>query len=349
MRPLILMSFWLLAADAMGQPLAQPVEPRLDREAILQRGISCLHRGVFDSVLIASAALHARDPDDPVGPFLAADAYNTMTRDYRVRRFEDQFDSLITQTITTARKALKRRPTAENYFLLGSAEGYRCFYLFRRGKWLKAINAAMTCLDNLRIALELNPKLVDPLLGLAMYDYGKSKIPGLGRLVRKQNVIAKLERVQREGRYVSIPALYAMQIVHFETGNYVKAMACNDQLYRRFPSNPVCLYNRALLLEKLNRQADAVVVWKQLITRVETFVQPSNGYLAECHSHLSELYRSLGEPDNAGKALASARMCAGRYQAHEEIDGSYTTFEETARAIARATQQEKAWAQRALR
>lgn len=244
MRPLSFLCFWLLAASVGSQPLARPVEPRLDREAILQRGIACLHRGVFDSVLIASAALHARDPDDPVSPFLAADAYNTMTRDYRVRRFEAQFDSLITQTVITARKALKRRPTAENYFLLGSAEGYRCFYLFRRGEWLKAINAAMTCLDNLRIALELNPKLVDPLLGLAMYDYGKSKIPGLGRL------------------------------------------------------------------------------------------------------HLSALYRSLGEPNNACKALTSARMYAGRYQAHEEIDGSYTTFEETARAIARATQQEKIWAQR---
>lgn len=308
-----------------------------DREAVIRRCVEQLHREAYDSVFATTAFLRERNPEDPAGYFLAADACNTLMRDYRVRRFETQFDSLISLTIAVTETALKRHPTAENYFLLGSAEGYRCLHLFRRGKWLTAIGSALNSVRNLRRAQDLEPDFVDPLLGLALYDFGKSKVPALGWFVSRETILRRLERVQREGRYVSVSARYALQVVYMEMGQTDRAWEVNNWLYERFPRNPVCLYNRALLLEKLNRPQEAALVWEQLIARVEDIERPSKGYLAECYYHLSSLSHLAGETEQEASQLAAANRFVKLYRPEEEMDGPYTSFDETKKAISQAT------------
>jgi tetratricopeptide (TPR) repeat protein len=312
----------------------------LEREAIVRQTLDQLHREAYDSVFANSLRLRERAPDDPVGYFLAADAYNTMMRDYRIRRFEAPFDSLIHLTIHRAKEAIKERPSAENYFLLGSAEGYRCLHLFRRGQWFKAIKSAVNSVDHLSRARDMDPDFVDPLLGLALYDYGKSKVPALGLFVSRKDVIRRLERVRQEGRYVSISALYALQIVYFETERTEEAWKVNEALYLHFPDNPVCLYNRALLLEEMRRRQEAAEVWRRLIARVETSVQPGNGYLAECYYHLYLLEKEAGEIDHARKSLETAIRYVRAYREQDEMDGPYVSFKNIREAIEREENRE---------
>jgi tetratricopeptide (TPR) repeat protein len=262
-----------------------------------------------------------------------------MMRNYRVRTFETQFDSLIDLTVVVAKNALKSSPTAEHHFILGAAEGYRCLHQFRQGECLKATNGAMTSVKTLRLAAEVQPGYVDPLFGLALYEYGKGKVLSLGLGLSantRKEVIRNLERVRQEGRYMSINAMYALQTIYLEAGDLARAMEINDHLYQRFPHNSGCLYNRALLLEKLHCAPEAIPVWKALITRIEAFGQPSNGYLAECHYHLAEIYRSLGEPEKAWEELDLAVMYVNRYQPEREMNGPYTTVKETRKTIEQA-------------
>ena len=83
----------------------------------------------------------------------------------------------------------------------------------------------------------------------------------------------------------------------------------------------------------MNRFSDAIIIWKKLISRIEMFVQPSNDYLAECHYHLAEIYLHLGEHSKASDELELAGRYTSRYQPEQEMDGSYTTFKDTKKAI----------------
>ncbi|MBM3264350.1 MAG: hypothetical protein FJY97_13115 [candidate division Zixibacteria bacterium] len=348
MRHRLFVLFLVLALDARlpvwSQEMTTPVagqrlsinQPIIDREAMIRKCLEQLQREAYDSVLANSVFLREQNPDDPVGYFLAADTYHTMMRDYRVPRFEAQFHSLIRRTIQVAQKTLKRHPTAQGYFLLGSAEGYRCLHLFRRGQRLKAIKSAMTSVAYLRLAHDLEPDFADPLLGLALYDYTRNKIPALGWFISGKTIATGLERVEREGRYISLSARYARQVVYFETGDIAGAWTINEWLYQRYPHKPGCLYNRALLLERMNRPMEAIPVWQQLIARIEGFGQPSNGYLAECHYRLAVLWERTGALDQAETHIEKARAYATRYRSDEEMDGPYVSFEETSKAIAGA-------------
>ncbi len=336
MKLLTLSIFCLLFVNLKSQTPLKPANPFWDKEALIKQSIEQLNREVVDSVLINSAFLRKQCPADPNGYFLAADVYQTIMRDYRVRRYESKFDSLINLAVKTARKALKTQRTAENYFILGAAEGYRCIHWFCRGKYQKVFSSAITCIKSLRLANKMKPEFVDPLLGLALYEYGQSKVIPLLLKSKRKNAILIMKRVQQEVRYVSINAMYALMMIYYETYEFNKAWQLNEQLFLKYPRNPVCLYNRALLLEKLERYSEAILIWKNLISHIEMFVQQSNNYLAECHFHVAQIYQGMGEPEMAIQELELAEMYVKLYQPEQEMDGPYTNFKDTRKAIQHA-------------
>jgi tetratricopeptide (TPR) repeat protein len=336
---LLACSEWFICGDIKSQTLSNPTVATPDRESLIRQSILQIHQEKYDSVLANCAILREQYPDDPAGYLIPADVYQTIMSDYRVRIFEAEFDSLIELTIKMVRKSLKTDATPDNYFIWGVAEGYRSFHRFRRGEWLSAINSARTCIKSLRFANKLDTSFVDPLLGLALFEYGKSKALSLGLDLfskKRKKAITMLKRTEKDGRYVSTSASYALQLIYYETGQFGPALELNDKLSQEFPTNPVGLYNRALLFEKMDRLADAIDIWKKLISRIEAFEQPSNNYLAECHYHLADLYRKLGQTNSATEELAKAEKYAGLYRRDQEMDGPYTNFKDIRKAINRA-------------
>jgi tetratricopeptide (TPR) repeat protein len=221
--------------------VAQTLEAR---EQLLQRGLDQLHREEFDSALAAGAELRRSWPDDPAGYLNAANVYQTMMRDYRVRSFEAQFDTMINRAVQVAEFQARKNPTAEMFFAVGSARGYQALHRFRRGEWMPALRDGVIALNAMNQALARDPEFVDPGLALALYEYWKSlKLDfGLGIFSRKREfAIRLLEKIWREARYVSVDAAYSLQTIHLRKGDYARALEINNWLHERFPRNPICL------------------------------------------------------------------------------------------------------------
>jgi len=322
--------------------LAQPNEMR---EQLIRRCLDQLHDEQYDSALANCAALRRLWPEDPAGYLNAANIYQAMMRDYRVRLFEAQFDSLINRAVQLAERQSRRNSTAENLFALGSARGYQALHRFRRGEWMQAFRGAAIALNAMDRALARDPDFIDPALALALYEYWKSvKLDfGLGIFSRKRELaIGLLEKVWKHGRYVSVEAAYSLQTIHLQEGDAARALEINTWLYERFPRNPVCLYHRALILEKLERHREAFEAWEKLVARIHAFRKASDGFLAECHLHRAMLYEKMNEvsADETGQrpvetALKLAAAYARQRDATAELEGPLASFETINREIAR--------------
>jgi tetratricopeptide (TPR) repeat protein len=310
---------------------AQDLPGNSVRDSLIQKIIGNIQREGYDTVFELTELLQKKFPNDPSGYFLAADAYQTIMRDYRVRIYEAKFDSLINLTVDISKQAVEKKPIAENYFIYGASEGYRCLHWFRTGKWFKAIGAAIHTLKMLRKAQKLDPHFVDPLFGLALYDYGKSKVQLLGLSLfsdKTEQIIENLNKVYKQSRFLSINALFSLQLIYFESGQFDKARVVNKKLLTLFPQHPVCHYYRALTLEEQDSLEAAKQSWLTVMNRIESFNPSSNNYLAECNYHLAKIAYENGQLGKARAYIREAARYIRQYREEDELNGALFTFED---------------------
>ena len=177
-----LIALGLFTTSALSADIAET------REQLLRRSLHQMHATHFDSALAIAAELRRLSPDHPAGYLIAANVYQTMMRDYRVRLFEAQFDSSINQAIQLAERQSRQRPQAEMLFALGAARGYKALHRFRCGDWGPALRDAVLSLNDMERAIVRDQAFVDPCLALGLYEYWKSvKLDlGLGIFARRR-------------------------------------------------------------------------------------------------------------------------------------------------------------------
>jgi len=78
---------------------------------------------------------------------------------------------------------LTRRQKAQAYQYLGASEGSLGVLEFLAGNVLTALVNGFKADTHLEKALKLDPKMVDPYLGLGVYRYGNSRMGGLGNFI----------------------------------------------------------------------------------------------------------------------------------------------------------------------
>lgn len=327
----------VLPAVTLGDAAANPGS--LDRQSLVRLGLQQINQDRHSDALDTARALGQLDPGDPAAHFIAATSYQTAMNDYRVRAHEAEFQRELELALGKGRARLSHSASPEHWFIVGATEGLRCVYLFRRGHRWKAINAARSSVRYLETASRLDPGFADPLLGLALYDYGASKVRLFGMSLfpgRLTQAVNRLHRAHKEARYVSVNALYSLQMIHYEAGEIDRALEVNDRLYAHFPDNPVCLYNRGLLLQRRGRFAEAVAAWEKLAALLQATPNPSQGFLAECHLNVAQARRALGRDDEARAALVRAVAAAAAYRHDRELDGPYASFDKISEVIRHA-------------
>lgn len=325
----IVISFSFISKDNIlnGQVLSD----KAGRDSLIGKIINGIQNEKYGTVFELTDLLQKEFPDDPSGYFLEADAYQTIMRDYRVRKYETEFDSLINLAVEVSNRAVEENPVAENYFIYGASEGYRCLHWFRSGKWLKAIGAAIKTLKMLRKARELDPEFVDPLFGLALYDYGKSKVQLLGLSLfsdKTEQIIENLNKVYAKSHFLSINALFSLQFIYFEVGQLGKMKEVNTKLLSLFPNHSVCHYYRALWLEEEDSLNEAQAQWLRVMDKIENFDPPSNNYLAECNYHLAKIAYQTGQIGKSRAYIQEAARHIRNYREKDELNGAIYTFED---------------------
>lgn len=202
----------------------------------------------------------------------------------------------------------------------------------------------MKGVSDARRASDIDPSFVDPVLALAVHDFWKAEKLGLGLGLfagGRRTVVTRLERVRAEARFLSVEAGYALQTVHYRQGDLPRALDANEWLHRRFPSNPVGLYHRGLILEGIGRDHEALSAWDALLARLQGNPHRSDGFLAECQLHRAWLLARVARPDEhalraaASEALLAAARHARRRVAERELEGPLVSFADIQKAITR--------------
>lgn len=327
---------WLavMATLTSNSVFTQPSEAQ--REQLVCHMLQQLHHEVYDSAFAACAWIRRHWPDDPTADVLQMNLYQTQMRNYRVRQREAEFDSLGKNAIHLAEKKIKEHPTAEMYFMQGSARGLHALYRFHQGDWSAALRDAAVALHSMNRALQKDENFVDPSLTIGLYKYWKSQKLGFGFDLYardREEAFVLIERVWKQGRYSSVEAALTLQNVLLYNREHHRALEVNDWLHERFPTHPSVLYHRALLLERLQRPAEALALWEKLVRHLEASPWQSHTYLAECYLHCAQLLHS--NPVNGSQtetkfseALQRAVWHAERRNKAMELESIFQKFED---------------------
>lgn len=307
------------------------------RVRLIQRAFEVLHREQYDSALAFCAELRALAPADPAGDVLAASVYQAMMRVYRMRIFEAELDSLSRRGEQLAQKHARKANTAEAWFMLGSAKGNLALQRFNRGEWAGGLQDALHALNAMKQARQRDRDFLDPDVALGLYEYWKSKKLGMGtRLFAggRKEALHMLEAAQAQSRYIAREAEMSLQDLYMHEGEYDRALATNESLLSRLPLNGSVLYHRGVLLERVGREAEALLVWEKLYERIQAFRRPCESFLAECRLHRARLLiNQKAEPEKILAALDSAAEHMQRCNRKVEMAGPFESFDDMNKAI----------------
>ena len=318
------------------KPLTEPVDGIAGRDNLVRQVLATLHEGLFEEALRTSARLRDLYPQDPAGALGAANVYQTMMRDFRVRTFEREFGAMLAEAQTLSSRSFEQRPSSEAAFARGTARLYQAVHRFTRGERAGAFLDAVAGMRDMRRAAEQDATSVDPLLAMAVHDYWKAEHLGLGIGLfsgGRKLAVERLQIVQARGRFLRVEASYALEMIHLKEGRFASALALNDTLLAQFPDNPVALYHRALSLEGLLRRDDALDVWDRLVARLHAFPHQSDGFLAECHLRRAQLFQATGQIAESRAALARATGHICRRDAAKEMEGPLVRTESIRKSV----------------
>jgi len=328
---------WLAVAAAL---TASGVLAQTDnhREQLIDRALRQLHHEAYDSALTVCAMIRRRWPDDPTADVLQMSLYQTQMRNFRVRLHEAAFDSLSQNAVKLAEKKIKQHPTAEMFYMQGSARGLQALYRFQQGEWSAALRDAAVALHAMNRALQKDESFVDAGLTIGLYKYWKSQKLGFGVDLyahERQEAFVIIAQVWKHGRYSSVEAALTLQNVLLYSRENHQALEVNDWLHERYPAHPSVLYHRALLMERLQRPVEALAQWEKLISRIRAAPWQSHTLLAECYLHCAQLGEALrlagANGDHASQkiseALQLAAWHAARRQKALELESLFQKFD----------------------
>lgn len=301
---------------------------------LLQQTLDSFHNERFEDAIKIATRLRQEYPDEPAGAFGLLATYQTINRNYRVRRFDAEVDSLLSLSIELARKAVKRnKKDPENYFYLGSAYGMRCIYHASRRKWLAALRDGSNVLNNFNKAVAYNPEFYDSYYGIGLYKYwlgAKSKmLRALPFSKDKRNEgIRQIKLAIEKGRILKVDAMYGLSAAYFNEHEYRKALELTDRLYKLYPGNPTLLYRRGRILQALEKWQDAKGSFEELYDVLRTTDYQSVSYQVDCLYQAAKCEYHLRNYPETRQRCQDAMILEKFCDFSEERDGPLEKFSE---------------------
>jgi tetratricopeptide (TPR) repeat protein len=255
--------------------------------ALFEKTLDKYHNEEYDEALQLATKIRGLYPDKPAGVFAQLAAYQTLMRNYRVRNFEAQYDSLLNLSIKLAKNALKKnKRDGRSYFYLGCAYGSRSIYYAQRGKWMDAFKYGSKVVPNFKKAVAYSPDFYDAYYGLGLYKYwlgAKAKFLRFLSFAKDQRSegIAQIKITVEKGRFLKVDAMYGLLAVYFNEGEYEKALEISDQLYEKYPKNPTLLYRRGRIFQALQRWSEAKQAFEDLYALLKVAKYKSISYQIE--------------------------------------------------------------------
>ncbi len=311
-------------------------EPEQDQSlySLFEQTLDKYHNEQYEDAIELATRIRELYPEQPAGAFGLLSTYQTIMRNYRVRAFETQFDSLLDLTIELSKKALKKnKKEGINYFYLGCAYGSRSIYYARRGKWMDAFKDGSKVMSNFKKAVAYNPEFYDAYYGLGLYKYwlgAKAKFLRFLSFAKDQRHegIEHIKLAAEKGRFLKVHAMYGLTSAYYNEGMYEKALEISNQLYEKYPNNPSLLYRRGRIFQQLGQWSKAKQTFQDLDHILKSAKYQSISYQIECLFQIAKCQYQLGNFLDTQRLCQEAIALEKYCDFSREIDGPLESFSE---------------------
>jgi tetratricopeptide (TPR) repeat protein len=223
---------------------------------------------IFDKII-------SKNPNDPKGYHYKSSLYLWI---YLSNKDNDDYNNFLKYSDLALEKALKvldQKDDDENtLYILGSNYGFRAMAFMKANSYIKAVWAVKNSNKYLQETLEKYPKKYDAYLGLGIFNYALSLVPGMYKWVLKMaglsgnrdEGINYLKFAYRNGTYSKTEAAYYLSQIYSETLiDYNMAIGYLKQLLIEYPDNILFQYSYAVVLIKNRKPLEAEKILKQII------------------------------------------------------------------------------------
>lgn len=172
-----------------------------------------------------------------------------LTQVRNLENFDFRFDPSYKEWEETGRRmALRitrdREAGSWDLLIAGGTLGVSGFYRAHNSKWFPGLRDASTAFHTFEKCLKKDPRMVDALLGIGLYDYWRSHFTRRLRFLpffpdRREEARARLARAMTEAHFASVLAEIALAFIDFQEKKYGSVLETTGRLLRKYPQNTI--------------------------------------------------------------------------------------------------------------
>jgi len=215
------------------------------------------------------------NPDHPQGYHYLSGTYLWV---YISNKKENDFNKFLKysdMTIARAEKLLNTNDKdADVLYILGANYGFRAMAYMKTNSQINAVWAVKNSNKYLNETLEINSAMYDAYLGLGLFNYALSMVPGVFKWALKlaglsgdrEEGIHNLKQAYRYGDLTKTEAAYYLSQIYTETiADYNTAIGYLRQIIKQYPGNSLFKYSYAVALIKNRKPQEAEEILRKII------------------------------------------------------------------------------------
>ena len=263
----------------------------------ISRGIELTINNRFDEALSVFSNACRETPGDYRAYFYLAATLDSKMIHYENDSDADKYHEAIDTVIHLVEEKLEENPAnkAELIFYLGSAYGYRAYFLGRSGRWYSAFSNGKKATALLNKAVSLDSTIYDAYLGIGTYKYWLySKLKYFTWLPfipdeREEGIrmIQKPIKMNAPSKYM---AMHQLIYILTDYNRSDDAVIYADTLVNRYPESQFMLWAAAHAFNKNKNYSRAISVYEKLSLLLAKDDNPNPSHVIKCGFKLSELY-----------------------------------------------------------
>ena len=171
-----------------------------------------------------------------------------------------------------ARSILKGAdPSSWDLLVAGGMLGVSSFYWVHNSRWLTGLRDGLEAIHAMEKSYQKDPRRVDALLGIGLYDYWRSHFTRRLRFLpffpdRRRQGRGELMRVMKEGSFASVLAEMALTFIDFEEKRYPTVIESTDRLLKRYPRSTILRMLQGQAFLALKKYPETVKAFESILS-----------------------------------------------------------------------------------